>query len=202
MLRECLAVTLCFLAVSVDELDQVEEASRDRSQWTDVFRTAMLSKVSRNIVQQIIVEMMARGSTRLLVRTLQIKFEIIAKIDLDVLAYRAGNIKCAMRNCARVAGRFVPAHAGRGIYAADDAYDGPLAARRESAASPQIEIVDWIARYRETKYVLVCSHPCRRHAKTLQNLWPGCDSWPLLRGTTWMRKSELDRLHEEHGVDW
>ena len=144
---------------------------------------------------------MARGSTRLLVRTLQIKFEIIAKIDLDVLASRAGNIKCAMRNCARVAGRFVPAHAGRGIYAADDAYDGPLAARRESAASPQIEIVDWIAKYRKSKHVIVCSHPCWRHAKTLANLWPGCDRWQPLRGTRKMMKAELDKLHEEWDSD-
>ena len=79
---------------------------------------------------------MGRGSTRLLVRTLQMQFEIKAKIDLDVQASRAGNIKCAMRNCARVAGRFVPALAGRGTYTADVAYDGPLFTQGENSGMP------------------------------------------------------------------
>ena len=166
MLHECLTITLCFLAASVDEVDQVEEASRNRSQWTDVYRTSLLSKVSRKTVQQIMGEMMGTDCTRLLVRTLQMKFEITAKVDLDVLISRDGNIKCAMRKCARVAGRFVPALAGRGIYAADDACDGPLFTQGETAACPQMEIAEWIARYRETKYVIVCSIPVgamRRH---------------------------------------
>ena len=141
--------------------------------------------------------MMGRGSARLLVRTLQIQFEIKAKIDLDVQASRAGNIKCAMRNCARVAGCFVPALAGRGIYAADDAYDGPLFTQGETAACPQMEISDWIARSRETKYVIVCSHPCWRYAKTLAHLWPGRDRWQPLRGTRKMMKADLDKLDEE-----
>ena len=198
LLRECLAITLRFLVVSVDEVDQVEEASRDRSQWADVFRTSLLSMVSRKIVPQVIGEMMARGSARLLVRSLQIKFEITAKIDLDVLATPSGYMKCAIRNCAGVAGRFVPVHTGCEIYAADDAYDGPLGSFFESSSSiPQMKIVDWIAKFRDTKYVVVCSHPCWRHAETLAHLWPGRDSWQPLRGTRQMTKAELDTTLDE-----
>ena len=196
---ECLATTLSFLAVPVDEVDQVEESARDRSHWSDLCRTAMLSKVSRNVVPPIISEMTAKGSTRLLIRAMQMKFEILRKIDLDAsLAWAfmnaadVGNMKCAMRNCQHVCGDFAPIQVRGLTREADDIYNGPLAARGEASSSPQFSIPEFIARFPRSMYVIVCSHSCRRHAESLMHLWLGRECWHPLRGTRLMTMEDFN----------